>query len=224
MTSYVKKSQINNIFQCPYCLEDKCMGSIRNNKFVINPKFWNFQILTCGHVICNDCYDQHADKINSCASCRGETKVYEVDFGKLLLGRSVDESSKSWKTLEEWFCQFSIELMRLRLTEWNPDYNGWTGYYARIRDYSLGVVRKEQEKIKLKKIQLKKEKNKYDAKLQKELKRIVPKRVLGKGEMEKFIKKAKANIESNSGSYICEKCNKKIPCKHKENHLKKCRK
>jgi len=223
MASYVKKVQINNIFQCPYCLEDKVMGAIRNNKFMINPRLWNFQILSCGHVICNNCYQEHADEINSCAICREKTKVFQVDFGKLLTGKPCDSYSKSWKTLAEWFCQFNIELMRMRISNWDSDYNGWSGYYARIRDYSLNIVRKEQEKIRQDKLKSKKEKKKYKIKLQRELDRIVPKRVLGKGEMDKFIEKAKANIESNSGSYICSKCDKKIPCKHKSNHQKKCK-
>ena len=219
MSSYVKRSQTNNIFQCPYCFEEKNIGSIRNNKFVINPKFWNFQILTCGHVICNDCYCKHADKIDKCASCREKTNVYQFKFGNQLY----DDSDKSWKTLAEWFCQFNIQLMRIRLNEWNSDVDAWTGYYARIRDYSLNIVRKEQQKIKQKKLKIKKEKNKYNLKLKKELARIVPNRILAKGEMDKFIKKAKANIEYNSGFYICQDCNKKIPSKHKINHQKKCK-
>ena len=220
MTTYVTKYKINNIFQCPYCLEEKTIGSIRNNKFVINPKFWNFQILTCGHVICNNCYCEHADKINTCASCRENTNVYQFKFNQSVY----DDYDKSWKTLAEWFSEFNIELMRIRLTEWNSDNNSWTGYYARIRDYSFNIVRKEQQKIRQDKLKLKKEKDKYNLKLKKELKRILPnKKIFGKGEMDKYIKKAKANLESNTGSYICNKCHKRIPSKHKNNHIKKCK-
>lgn len=220
MTNYIQKYQTNNNFNCPYCLEEKNIGSIRNNKFVINPKFWNFQILTCGHVICNDCYFQHADKIHNCASCREKTKVYQFKFNQT----SYDEYDKSWKTLAEWFCQFNINLMRIKLNDWDPDYNTWTGYYARIRDYSLSIIRKEQQKIKQQKLKIKKEKDKYNFKLKKELNKIVPNRVLAKGEINKFIKKAKANIDSNSGSYICQYCSKNIPSKHRINHQKKCKK
>jgi hypothetical protein len=217
MTSYVTKSKINNIFQCPYCLEEKKIGSIINNKFVINPKCWNFQILTCGHVMCNDCYYEHADKINTCACCREKTDVYQFKFNQ-----TYNKYDKSWKTLAEWFCQFNINLMKIKLMEWDVDTNTWTGYYARIRDYSLNIVRKEQHKIRQKKLKIKKERDRYNIKLKKELKKIVPNRVLGKGEMEKFIIKAKATIESNTGSYICDKCDKRIPFKHKRNHQPKC--
>jgi hypothetical protein len=220
MTNYVTKYNINNIFQCPYCLEEKNIGSIRNNKFVINPKFWNFQILTCGHVICNDCYCKHADKINTCATCREKTNVYQVNFNQT----SYHEYDKSWKTLAEWFCEFNMELIRIKISEWNSDNNSWTGYYARIRDYSLNIVRKEHQKMKQKKLKLKKEKDKYNLKLKKELDRILPKKkIFGKGEMEKYIKRAEAKIESNKGSYVCNKCQKRIPSKHKVNHQKNCK-
>ena len=219
MTNYVTKNKINNTFQCPYCLEENQIGSIRNNKFVINPKYWNFQILTCGHVLCNDCYYKHADKINKCACCRKKTDVYQFKFNQ-----NYTKYDKSWNTLAGWFCQFNINLMKIKLIEWDADNNTWTGYYARIRDYSLIIVKKEQHKIRQKKLKLKKEKDIYNIKLKKELKKILPKKkIFGKGEMEKFIKKAKSNIESNTGSYLCNKCDKRIPTKHMHNHIKKCK-
>ena len=61
-------------------------------------------------------------------------------------------------------------------------------------------------------------------KIKRELQKITPKRQLRKEEYEKFLEKAKLNVKRNSGTFTCELCQRQLPSKHKDNHLKKCSK
>ncbi|VVU94471.1 hypothetical protein CPAV1605_193 [seawater metagenome] len=215
MTSYIF-DQNNKIYNCSYCLTDQTLGSIKKNKFLINPKLWNFEILHCGHIICKNCFTENDHLIDKCGLCRQDTKVYEM---KLFHGINYN---KSWKTLSQWFEEFNGSVIRVSIKNWKPNKQSFSGIYACIRDKSLLKIKSERQRLQKIKEKKAKEQSILNSKIQKELKRITPKRKLYKGEYEKLLIQAEKNVKENTGSFKCQKCSKTIPAKHKHNHLQKC--
>jgi hypothetical protein len=217
MTSYISQ-QNNKIYNCSYCLTDKSLGSIKNNKFLIDPNLWNFEVLHCGHIICKNCFNDNHHLIDKCSMCRKDVKVYEV---KMFYGINYD---KYWKTLSEWFSDFNRRTVMISLKNWKANKDSFTGIYAMIRDNSITEIRLEKYAVKQLKEKRRKKKSILTNKIKRELQKITPKRQLRKEEYEKLLEKAKLNVKRNSGTFTCELCQRQLPSKHKDNHLKKCSK
>ena len=215
MTSYISL-QNNKIYSCSYCLTDTDLGSIKNNKFLIDPNLWNFEILHCGHIICKNCFNDNHHLIDKCSMCRKDIKVYEM---KMFYGINHD---KSWKTLSQWFSEFNRASIMISLKNWKPRNDSFTGIYAIIRDNSIAEIKLKRDLAKQVEEKKKKKKSILNNKIKRELLKITPKRQLRKGEYEKLLEKAKENVEKNSGTFLCKYCKRTLPSKHKDNHFKKC--
>ena len=61
----------------------------KNNKFVVNPNKWDFDILHCGHIICRNC-----EVPNKCNNCNCSTKVFQFNISSL--------EEKYWDNLTEY--------------------------------------------------------------------------------------------------------------------------
>jgi hypothetical protein len=231
MTSFVSNN--NDLPSCcNICLLEKKLGSIIKLKLIVDPRKWNYQILNCGHVICNYCYKNiiiNPKYKETCPVCSKKNKINEWKFFGMY-------SNKSWYTIAEWFDDSNDNI----LTDYDEkscikralEYEGNTGFwklYSLILKKSIIIIKEEKNKLIIQKQKRIKEKKKYNIKLKKKYNDLLKEytkgwarnKTLSENEKNKIKKKAIFYV-NNTGSYICQKCNKNIQNRHKENHNKKC--
>ena len=97
--SYVCPLEFRNPNFCPICLENFDNGCIKNNKFN-KPDKWNFDILNCGHILCQNCMNIYFEKEKKCPfRC---TNLSQYTFG---------DNQNSWLTVKQGIKQWNIDIV-----------------------------------------------------------------------------------------------------------------
>ena len=135
--SYLFDSKDLN-FMCPICLEHKNLNTYKKKSF-LKPNEWDFKILYCGHVLCNQCYK--LKKFKSCPLCKKNTKVNSYT----LITRK--KTNQSWNTLDEWFTSFYDKIGDLfyrNLKHWKPNKDSWSGIYSYVYETTKLIVQRKK--------------------------------------------------------------------------------
>jgi hypothetical protein len=231
MSSFItKQNPLPN--NCNICLEEKGLGSIIKLKLIVDPRKWNYQILNCGHVICNYCYKNmiiNPKYKEKCVVCSKKTKVDQWLFFNM-------NSNKSWYTIAEWFNDSNDSI----LTDYDEKIcinralkdttkNGFGSLYSIIIIKSIEIIKDERNKINIERKKIIKNNKKFKIKVNNKYNDLLKKYTIGwsknktLSETEKIkIKKKAIEYVNNTGSYICSNCNKNIQNRHKVSHSNKC--
>jgi hypothetical protein len=231
MTSYISnENPLPNI--CNICLKEERLGSIRNINLVIDPRIWNYQILCCGHIFCNDCYKKiiiNQKYRYKCQVCKKNTKTYEWNFFDT-------RGEKYWFTLAEWFdndndkmlTDYDIKKIHNNALKCQINNGFWNLYSIIIKKSDNIIKERKRKKIQTynkrkydKKIYNSKITRKYNSLIKKYTRGWPPNKILSLIKKENIKKEAIAYV-NNNGSYLCSTCNKNIQNRHKERHTYKC--
>lgn len=143
--SFVSPLEYKNPGHCPICLTDFQNGCIINNKFTM-PSKWNFDILNCGHVLCQNCMNDYFEKERKCPfRCK---KLSSHTFGnKENSWLTVKQGMKQWEPHWNRICRNPSSLIRGKNT---------IGLFNCILNNSYLIIMKNKENNLLIKKKLKK--------------------------------------------------------------------
>ena len=132
--SFVSPTEFRNPNYCPICLEFFDNGCSENNK-INKPKRWNFDILNCGHVLCQNCMDIYFEKDKRCPfRCSNLTKHTFGDQENSWL--TVKQGMKQWEGNMKAICKHPETLIRGK---------NLIGMYNCIRHNSYLVIMENKE-------------------------------------------------------------------------------
>jgi hypothetical protein len=173
MTSLVSYNNNNLPDYCSICQEHFNNGCINNNKFITNPRKWNFEILYCGHVFCKNCF--HNSKFpNNCPLCRKSTSIKELSFDS--------SCNKIWSSLSEYTDDFIqkgymnriiITSRKILKEKKRIENNGWVSLYAIIYNIAHNKINKIKNKQKILKEKENKKKRILNSKIKREYERLL---------------------------------------------------
>ena len=109
----------------------------KNNKFVVNPNKWDFDILHCGHIICRNCTVP-----NKCNNCNCSTKVFQFNISLL--------EEKYWYSLTDYIndyinadCMNRIISTSKKIIKDNKkiENTSWMSLYAMVHKIAFNQIK-----------------------------------------------------------------------------------
>ena len=145
--SFVSLTEYRNPNFCPICLMDFQNGCIKNNKFTM-PNKWNFDILNCGHVLCQNCMDIYFEKEKKCPfRCKNLKRHAFGDKENSWL--TVKQGMKQWEPHWDRICRNPSSLIRGKNTIglFNCILNNSYLIITRNKENNL-LIKKKKKKLK----------------------------------------------------------------------------